>query len=249
METLSGAILANVCKFLKPEETVRLTMTTKRVQKASEEKEFDSLWVLFSFQTIFSKTGLTGLKNSSQRRIDEALHHMHYQCESIRRDSREVQVSIFQRWLAFSLVMVLICLPILLVLKHDFEKSLTMEIVLLPCTIAWGLLLLAQIYAWYRIRKYYKRVTTLHLTQMQYKLTEEDRNQEPKKKVQCARPSPLMYLETGKHFYQLPVRGANTKHCSLYTFESFVNRFAMMNMLGLSFVYLTFFLKIYVMGD
>eukprot|EP00354_Favella_ehrenbergii_P010151 CAMPEP_0170474414 /NCGR_PEP_ID=MMETSP0123-20130129/16212_1 /TAXON_ID=182087 /ORGANISM="Favella ehrenbergii, Strain Fehren 1" /LENGTH=129 /DNA_ID=CAMNT_0010744195 /DNA_START=119 /DNA_END=505 /DNA_ORIENTATION=+ len=44
LETLSGAMLANVCKFLKPEETMRLTMTTKRVQKASEEKEFDSLW-------------------------------------------------------------------------------------------------------------------------------------------------------------------------------------------------------------
>ena len=45
------------------------------------------------------------------------------------------------------------------------------------------------------------------------------------------------------------MRGRNTKHCSLYTFDSFVNRFAMMNMLGLSFVYLAFFLKIYVLHD
>ena len=59
----------------------------------------------------------------------------------------------------------------------------------------------------------------------------------------------MMYMETTKHFYQKAVRGRNTKHCSLYTFDSFVNRFAMMNMLGLSFVYLAFFLKIYILND
>ena len=49
-------------------------MTAKIVSKRVEEPEFDSLWVLFSFQTIFSKTGLTGIRNASQKRIDEALH-------------------------------------------------------------------------------------------------------------------------------------------------------------------------------
>ena len=95
-------------------------MTTKKVRKASEHKDFDSLWVLFSFQTIFSKTGLTGIRNAAQRRIDEALHQMHFQSESIRRDSKEVQVSIFEKWLVVSLILVLIGLPVLLVLKHDF---------------------------------------------------------------------------------------------------------------------------------
>ena len=36
LDTLPSAMLANVCKFLKPEETVRLTMTTKKVKKESE---------------------------------------------------------------------------------------------------------------------------------------------------------------------------------------------------------------------
>ena len=34
-------------------------------------------------------------------------------------------------------------MPILLVLKHDFEKDLTLQIVLMPVTVAWGLLLFA----------------------------------------------------------------------------------------------------------
>ena len=52
-----------------------------------------------------------------------------------------------------------------------------------------------------------------------------------------------------KEFFQKAIRGRNAKHCSLYTFGSFINRFAMMNMLGLTFMYLGFFLKIYVLGD
>ena len=46
----------------------------------------------------------------------------------------------------------------------DFEKELSLEIVMMPFTVAWGLLVLVQIYTWYRINKYYKRVKTLHLT-------------------------------------------------------------------------------------
>lgn len=49
-------------------------MCAKKIYKRVEEPEFDSLWVLISFQTMFSKTGLTGLRNAGQKRIDEALH-------------------------------------------------------------------------------------------------------------------------------------------------------------------------------
>lgn len=90
---------------------------------------------------------------------------MHFQCESIRRDSKEVQVSIFEKWVYLSLVMVMIALPALLIISLDFEKKLSLQILMLPVTVAWGFLMLAQIYAWYRINKYYKRVITLHLTQ------------------------------------------------------------------------------------
>ena len=65
-------------------------MTTKKIYKRLEEPEFNSLWVLFSFHTFFSKTGLTGFRNAAQKRIDDALHAMHFQCESIRSDSKDV---------------------------------------------------------------------------------------------------------------------------------------------------------------
>jgi len=73
---------------------------------------------------------------------------------------------------------------LLLVLKHDFKKDLSLQIVIMPFTIAWGFLLLAQLYAWYRVFKYYKRVIRLHLTQPQYKMTKEEidtANNSPKK--------------------------------------------------------------------
>ena len=63
------------------------------------------------------------------------------------------------------------------------------------------------------------------------------------------RPSPTTFLEVTKEFFQKAVRGRNAKHCSLYTFGSFINRFAMMNMIGLTFMYLGFFLKVYVLTD
>ena len=122
------------------------------------------MWVLFSFQTIFSKTGLTGIKNAAQKRIDEALHQMHFQCESIRSDAKEVQASLFEKWVAFCLIMIMVALPCLLIASKDLEKELSLEIVMMPFTVAWGLLMLVQIYTWYRINKYYQRVKTLHLT-------------------------------------------------------------------------------------
>ena len=220
-------------------------MTTKRISKKAEEPEFESLWVLFSFQTIFSKAGLTAIRNASQKRIDEALHPMHYQCESLRRDSKEAVVSIFEKWLVGSLVIVLLAFPVLLVLKYDLDKELSLPILMIPFTIAWGLLIVAQIYAWYRINKYFRRVVTLHLTQPQFRL-ESGVQQKSTKINQHAKLSPTTYFTVTREFYQKPIRGRNAKHCSLYTFDSFVNRFAMLNMLGLSFAYLGFFLKIYV---
>ena len=105
-------------------------MTNKALLKRAQEPEFDSLWVLFSFQTIFSKTGLTGIRNASQKRIDEALHAMHFQCESIRRDSKEVQVTLFEKWVASSLVLVVISLPALMVVSHDLKYELSLQILM-----------------------------------------------------------------------------------------------------------------------
>ena len=69
----------------------------------------------------------------------------------------------------------MIGLPALLIISKDFEKKLSLGILMLPITVAWGLLMIVQFYTWYRINKYYKRVKTLHLTQVQYKLEESDK--------------------------------------------------------------------------
>ena len=89
---------------------------------------------------------------------------MHFQCESIRSDSKEVQASLFEKWVAFCLLLVMIGLPSLLIVSIDFEKKLSLQILILPVTVSWGLLMIVQLYTWYRINKYYKRVKTLHLT-------------------------------------------------------------------------------------
>jgi hypothetical protein len=144
--------------------------------------------------------------------------------------------------------MVLVGLPTLLVVSSDFDKKLSLKALMIPITTAWGLLIVAQIYAWYRACAYHKRVITLHLTHSSYKLDEKEKA-EPQKPSYIIRPSPTTLIPISKHFFQNPVKGRNAKHCSLYTFGSFINRFAMANMLGLSFMYLGFFLKIYILED
>ena len=176
---------------------------------------------------------------------------MHFQCESLRSDSKEVQVNIFERWLTISLILVFIGGPCLLIASQDFDQKLSQQILMLPITVSWGLLMLAQLYAWYRINKYHKRVIRLHLTHPLYRLDDNTAETEIMKRGQFPKstPSPGTFMQITKQFYQKAVRGRNAKHCSLYTFGSFVNRFAMMNMVGLTFMYLGFFLKIYVLDD
>ena len=45
------------------------------------------------------------------------------------------------------------------------------------------------------------------------------------------------------------VRGRNARHCSLYQRSDFVNRFIVGIMLSLSFLYLGFFAKVYILPD
>ena len=49
LETLPANVLAEIGTYLKPAETLRLTMTNKQIQKKAEQPEFEALWVLFSF--------------------------------------------------------------------------------------------------------------------------------------------------------------------------------------------------------
>ena len=91
----------------------------------------------------------------------------------------------------------------------------------------------------------------MHLTQPQYRLGDEAEQAKAslRKPNPHARPSPSTFMAITKEFFQRAIHGRNAKHCSLYSFGSFVNRFAMMNMVGLTFMYLGVFLKVYVLGD
>ena len=73
-------------------------------------------------------------------------------------------MSIFEKWLTISLVIVMIGGPCLLIAKVDFDKEIGLQMLMLPMTVSWGLLMLAQLYAWYRVNKYHKRVIRLHMT-------------------------------------------------------------------------------------
>ena len=46
--------------------------------------QFDGIWVINSFQTLFSKTGSTGIINQNLLRIDRDLNAMHYQTNRIK---------------------------------------------------------------------------------------------------------------------------------------------------------------------
>ena len=95
--------------------------------------------------------------------------------------------------------MVFLGLPTLVVAKRDFNKDISHQVIMMPMTVAWGLLILAQIYAWYRVNKYFKRVKTLHLTQYAYKSDANSNKLKPS--GNAGRPSPLMPIAPDKSFF------------------------------------------------
>lgn len=69
-------------------------------------------------------------------------------------------------------------------------------------TVSWGCLMIAQLYAWYRVNKYHKRVITLHLTSPKYMIGGNDMtSQEKRKPNPHARPSPSTFIAITKEFF------------------------------------------------
>ena len=90
LNELPPQVLMLICQNLTVKETTRLTLTSRKVLKASYDDCFEGVWVIHSFHQILSKTGLTGLRNNQLQRVDQALYKMHYQCESLLSDCKEV---------------------------------------------------------------------------------------------------------------------------------------------------------------
>ena len=58
--------------------------------------------------------------------------------------------------------------PIVLVVSFDLEKDFPLQILLAPVTITWVFLIIAIIYLWAKVMKYYKKVKTICDSQPHY---------------------------------------------------------------------------------
>ena len=225
---------------------------------ASFDDSFEGVWVIHSFHQILSKTGLTGLRNNQLQRVDQALYKMHYQCESLLKDCREVQAGVMSNWSVFAFFLIAICQPGLLIWVYDFNKDFPAPLILAPTTLAWVGLIFAQIYLWCKINEYYKKVIILGKTQAQYQV--QDLNSLTNIQTGMNANTAQAFIqrkvleaqkkaEEDKHVNHRAVKGRNTKQCSLYKRSDFVNRFIVGVMISLSFLYLGFFAKIYILPE
>lgn len=132
------------------------------------QPEFEGQWVIKSFHGLLSKSGYSGLRNSKLRRIDLHQRGMHFQAQSLVRDSHDEQWHVFGVWAYFAFLLTFIILPILLIVNEEHELALSSRILLIPTTVAWVLLMFALVIISKKINRYHKVVATLHLTQRQY---------------------------------------------------------------------------------
>lgn len=59
-----------VCQYLSVSELLKIASCSKLSVRKCKEAEFDGLWVITSFHSMYSKTGYTGLRNHNLKRID-----------------------------------------------------------------------------------------------------------------------------------------------------------------------------------
>ena len=78
-------------------------------------------------------------------------------------DCKDAQAKIMQQWSVFTFFLMAFVQPALLSMAYDFEYEVlkTLPIMLAPVTVAWVFLLIALIALWYKVRKYYKKVTRI----------------------------------------------------------------------------------------
>lgn len=182
------------------------------------QPEFEGQWVIKSFHGLLSKSGYSGLRNSKLRRIDLHQRGMHFQAQSLVRDSHDEQWHVFGVWANLAFFLTFIVLPILLIVNEEQDLGLSPRILFIPTTIDWVLLMVSLVVIFRKINKYHKVVTSLHLTQRQYQ---------------------------GGFSAGTPM-GRNTAHCTKYKKSQFTVRFLISLIWALLSAYFGFFLKIYV---
>lgn len=144
---------------------------------------------------------------------------MHFQAQSLVRDSHDEQWHVFGVWANFAFLLTFIVLPILLIVNEEQGMDLSPRILLIPTTVAWVLLMLALCFILRKIGWYHKAVTTLHLTQRQYH---------------------------GGSSVGTP-KGRNTAHCTKYQKSQFTVRFLISLIWALLGAYFGVFVKVYIL--
>jgi hypothetical protein len=84
-----------------------------------------------------------------------------------------MQVRIFRNWNIFGFFMIFLAQPCFLVASYDFEKDLSLPVLLIPITATWAVLIIAQVYLWLKVRQYRSKVNHLHQTERAYSTERE----------------------------------------------------------------------------
>ena len=146
-----------ICQHLSTKDIMNLGKLNKKMNKImTGGTQFDGIWVINSFQSMFSKTGYTGIRNHNLLRLDRELNAMHYQTSGIKGDCLETQARYFKNWVYSAFILMTVVQPVLLIIKFDFGKQLSLMIMMSPATLSWIALIVLQIASWCKISAAYK---------------------------------------------------------------------------------------------
>ena len=162
--------LVRVAQCLQPNEALRLLATCHSVRDTLiHNPDFEGQWVIKSFQNLLSKSGYQGLRNNNLRRIDIHLRAMHFQSESLRRDSGDEQWAILNSWWNMTMVLLLFVTPILMICSEESSESFELYIILTPITVAWFFLFIAYYMIRSQVKRYFSKVFRLMETNQAFK--------------------------------------------------------------------------------
>lgn len=141
-QRLPERVILGIVQHLDQVETLRFAALSKYVRHTVIfSAAFDGQWVIKSFNSLLSKSGFSGIRNDNLRLVDIQLRNMHFQAKSIMQDSKEEQWHIFGVWWNFAFVLYFIVTPVLLMVNERQQQAWPLYILLIPCLLAWVLLI------------------------------------------------------------------------------------------------------------
>jgi hypothetical protein len=96
------------------------------------------------------------------RRIDINQRLMHFQAQSIMKDSHEEEWQVFGVWWYFTFLLIFVILPVLMIVDEEQDWQLDLKIVLSPLALSWLGLVVTKILIHRVAVNYHQRVLGLH---------------------------------------------------------------------------------------